>query len=243
MECQWSARQNKGLLALPPTVPPVERSARKILDTSITSSATASTDLSTILRTSTSWSTICDTGALRNCTTGASCPCSATCRPNSTCIPCGSDNVAGRVPWVGGLVSSKGVALLKPHILAVMQGRRQLHCDGLTFAPEHRTQPPLPPQPSGARAAVSNGPPAKVRHTEGNTKENGHTCAQTPGGGGGGRRRGTGGREEREGGDCSAFSTVARCDRMNFLTFEFLYKYNFKNWWKTLCIYNSKMFS
>ena len=39
-----------------------------------------------------------------------------------------------------------------PHTTTVMQGRSQLHRNGLPFVPRHRTQPPLPPPPCGASA-------------------------------------------------------------------------------------------
>ena len=53
-------------------------------------------------------------------------------------------------------------------ITAVMKGCSQLHCDGLPFVPEHRTQPSLPPPPRG-------GAPIAVAHGNHEHSNKGHT--------------------------------------------------------------------
>ena len=43
----------------------------------------------------------------------------------------------------------------KPHITAVMQGRSELHGDGLPLVPKHRAQPPLSPPLRGPTDATN----------------------------------------------------------------------------------------
>ena len=54
------------------------------------------------------------------------------------------------------LLSPQGVVLVVwLHTTTVMQGRCELHGDGLAFVPQHRTQLPLPLPPSGATAPIN----------------------------------------------------------------------------------------
>ena len=83
-----------------------QREGVEIEGTSITCSGRTGSSTPRIFSTS-NWSTICGMRASRTCTTGAEGSCSATGRGNTTCVPCGSANEAGRVPG-GGAFCRRG---------------------------------------------------------------------------------------------------------------------------------------
>ena len=71
-------------------------------------------------------------------------------------------HLASSLPWFAG-------PRPRPHITAVMQGRGELHCDGLPLVSEPRAPPSLPPRPRGGPSAINpHGSTARHQH-EGNT--------------------------------------------------------------------------
>ena len=83
-------------------------------------------------------------------------------------LPAASLSWLSSVPW--------SVVRLPLPITAVMKGCSQLHCDGLPFVPQHRTQPALPPPPRG-------GAPIAVAHGNRQRSNKGHTKQVTQGAG------------------------------------------------------------
>ena len=164
----------------------------EILGTSITCSGT---ELSKSLSTSTSWSTICGTGASRSSIgtgTKDSIICSAVCRWIRSCGPRGSTRPVGRNPpgssskswkssgWGGGVVRNLAVyfvlALLLPGpghlraLCAVVQLLGQGHSDGLPLMPQDGAEPSLSPPPCGACGDACTRAIRWVRNHHGHTE-------------------------------------------------------------------------